>query len=132
VVVKTKNQEAVGAVCRSQDGSYLGASAVTFEGVTVPGCLEAMACREALPLPLAADLLVSKITVASDCMDVVKGLHGRHMGTYSHILIEIKETALHRGGRSFRHEERRSNTEAHLLAPVCVVTTAWPPCVARC
>jgi hypothetical protein len=95
-----------------------------------PWCLEAMASREAIAL--AADLLVSKITVASDCMDVVKGLHARHMGTYSHILIEIKETALHRGGISFRHEGRRSNTEAHLLAPVCVVTTAWPPCVASC
>jgi hypothetical protein len=48
-----------------------------------PWCLEAMASREAIAL--AADLLVSKITVVSDCMDVVKGLHGRH--TWVHTAI---------------------------------------------
>jgi hypothetical protein len=36
-----------------------------------PGCLEALACREALAL--AADSLVGRITVALDCLDVIKG-----------------------------------------------------------
>jgi hypothetical protein len=49
-VAKTSNRGAVGAVCRSHDGDYLGASAVAFEGITHPGCLKAMACREALAL----------------------------------------------------------------------------------
>jgi hypothetical protein len=79
-----------------------------------PGCLEALACREALAL--AADLLVERITVASDCLDVIKELHGQHLGAYSHILLEMKETVEHRGGASFHHEGRRCNIEAHLLA----------------
>jgi hypothetical protein len=49
----------------------MGASAVVFHEVIDPGCLEAMECREALAL--AADVLVRKLTVASDCVDVVKG-----------------------------------------------------------
>jgi hypothetical protein len=47
-----------------------------------------MACREAIAL--VADLLVGKIKVASDCLDVVKGIWERIV---MHILIEIKETA---------------------------------------
>jgi hypothetical protein len=41
-VAKTKTQGAVGAVCRSYDGFFLGASAVVFNGVTDPGCLEGL------------------------------------------------------------------------------------------
>jgi hypothetical protein len=43
------------------------------DGVTDPGCFEAMASREALAL--AADLLVGKMTVASDCLEVIKGIY---------------------------------------------------------
>jgi hypothetical protein len=89
--VKTKNKGDVGAVGRSHDGVYLGASVVVFEGVTDPGCLQAMACREAHAL--AADLLVGNITMGLDCLDVVKGLHGQHLGVYSHILLKIKKIA---------------------------------------
>jgi hypothetical protein len=35
-------------------------------------------------LALAADLLVGKMTVASDYLDVVKCLHGRYLDVYSH------------------------------------------------
>jgi hypothetical protein len=47
---------------------------------------------------------------------MMKGLHGEHMGRYSHILIEIKKIATLHGGISFCHESHRSNTEADLLA----------------
>jgi ribonuclease HI len=113
-VAKTANKGVVGAVCRSYDGGYLGASVIVFEGITNPAFLEALACREALAL--AADLNLGDITVASDCLEVVKGLHDQYLGLSSHILVEIKDTARARGGVCFRHEGRKMNTEAHNLA----------------
>jgi ribonuclease HI len=113
-VAKISNRGAVAAVCRSHAGVYLGSSAVVFEGITHPGCLEAMACREALAL--TADLGVEGVTVASDCMEVIQGLKGNNLGLFSHVLKEIKTSAEQRGGFCFRHESRRSNGEAHSLA----------------
>jgi hypothetical protein len=49
-VAKTANMGAVGAVCRSDQGLYLGAAAMVFEGITQPAILEALACREGLAL----------------------------------------------------------------------------------
>jgi ribonuclease HI len=113
-VAKISNRGAVAAVCHSHAGVYLGSSAVVFEGITHPGCLEAMACREALAL--TADLGVEGVTVASDCMEVIQGLKGNNLGLFSHVLKEIKTSAEQRGGFCFRHESRRSNGEAHSLA----------------
>ncbi|XP_071676881.1 uncharacterized protein [Lolium perenne] len=113
-VAKTANRGAVGVVCRSQEGTYLGASAVVFEGITHPGCLEAMACREGLAL--LDDLHEGDAVIATDCLEVVKGLKEANMGIFSHVLQEIKEAATTRGGVVFRHENRRSNGEAHSLA----------------
>ncbi|XP_051209209.1 uncharacterized protein [Lolium perenne] len=87
---KTRQRGAVGAVCRSQTGEYLGASAVVFDGVTDPCCLEAMACRESPAL--AADLHIGEVMVASDCAEVVQSLKGPCMGHFGHITREIKET----------------------------------------
>jgi ribonuclease HI len=115
-VAKTANRGAVGVVCRTYEGVYLGASVVVFEGVTHPGCLEAMACREALAL--MEDLNVGRLMVASDCLKVVQGLQHNNLGQFSHILREIKSAASARGGISFRHENRKLNTEAHRLARV--------------
>jgi ribonuclease HI len=113
-VAKTASRGAVGVVCRSYEGTYLGASAVVFEGITHPGCLEAMACREALAL--LDDLHEGPVVIATDCLEVVKGLQEANMGIYSHVLQEVKEKARVRGGVVFRHENRRSNGEAHSLA----------------
>ena len=74
VVQKLRNAGAVAAVCRRDDGSFLGASAVSISGITEPGILEALACREALSL--AADLQLQHICIASDCLEVIKGLFG--------------------------------------------------------
>jgi ribonuclease HI len=98
-MTKTSNKGAVGVVCRDHSGDYMGASDVVFEGVTNPRCLEAMACREALSL--VADLHVGDILVASDCMDIVKGLHRENRGIFGHILQEVKETSRIRGGVAF-------------------------------
>jgi hypothetical protein len=79
-VAKTACKGAIGVVCRSRDGTYLGASAMVFDGLTHPGTLEALACREALDL--ASDLLLDPILVASDCLEVIKGLHGEYLGVF--------------------------------------------------
>jgi hypothetical protein len=92
----------------------MGSSAVVFDGITDPGCLEAMACIEAIAL--AEDLCRGEIMVAFDCLEVIKGLDGQFLGLLSHILKEIKDSARERGGVSFRQESRASNTEAHELA----------------
>ena len=60
---------------------------IVFDGVTHPGCLEALACRD--PLVLAADLHVGDVMVATDCLEVVKGLQGGNMGLFSHILMRL-------------------------------------------
>jgi hypothetical protein len=49
-VRKNQNCGAVAAVCRGDDGVYLGASAVVVQGISDPTTLEALACREALAL----------------------------------------------------------------------------------
>jgi hypothetical protein len=113
-VAKTVNRGSVRVVCRALDGQFLGASTIVFEGVTDPGCLEALACRESLAL--AADLGIGDVMVASDCLEVVQGLKGQNLGRFSSILLEIENTARQHGGVSFRHEGRRSNEEAHRMA----------------
>jgi ribonuclease HI len=113
-VAKSSAKGAVGAVCRSFEGLYRGASAMVYEGVTSPGILEALACREGLDV--ADDLGVDAIQVASDCLDVVKGLQGVNLGEYGSILTEIQARASSRGDTTFGHERREHNVEAHNLA----------------
>jgi hypothetical protein len=43
---------ALAAVCRSDDGLFLGASTIVLRGIVDPTILEALACREALALAL--------------------------------------------------------------------------------
>ena len=113
-VAKTANRGAAAAVCRSADGVYLGASAVVIDGLTHPGSLEAIACREALAL--AADLHERTTMIASDCMEVIQGLQQENLGLFSSVLREINIDTMSRGGLSFRHEGQDSNKEAHSLA----------------
>ena len=87
---------------------------MVYEGITDPGCLEALACREALDV--ADDLLLGSIHVASDCLQVVKGLHDDYCGIYGSILLDIKERSRQRGLTFFHHEGRETNVEAHCLA----------------
>ena len=113
-VAKTETKGAVGAVCRSAEGLYLGASAVVFDGISHPGVLEALACREALDI--VDDLLLQHIRVASDCLEVVKGLSMVNLGRFGSVLAEIKDRARLRGDTTFVHEGRGSNEEAHRIA----------------
>jgi hypothetical protein len=85
-VAKSDVKGSVGVVCRSREGVYLRASAVVFEGLANPACLEALACREALDL--AADLNIGPTQVATDCLEVIKGLQGKYLGVFSNVLHE--------------------------------------------
>ena len=114
VVQKLRNAGAVAAVCRRDDGSFLGASAVSISGITEPGILEALACREALSL--AADLQLQHVCIASDCLEVIKGIDGVNLGRFSSVLAEIKARRADFSSVEFRHERRLSNKEAHGLA----------------
>lgn len=61
-VSKTENRGVAAALCRDSNGIYLGSSAVIFEGISDPACLEALACREGLAL--SDDLNLSRVFVA--------------------------------------------------------------------
>jgi ribonuclease HI len=56
---------------------------VVIPGVIDSATLEALACREALAL--AADLQLTCIKVATDCLEVTS-LHGNYMGRFSSVL----------------------------------------------
>jgi hypothetical protein len=51
-MAKMVNQGAVGVVCHSKSGDYLGALAFIFVGITNLDCLEVMTCMKALVLSL--------------------------------------------------------------------------------
>jgi hypothetical protein len=76
----------VAVVCRSNAGSFLGASMMIYEGIKHHRTLEALACREALDAD--ADLLLGQIHVVSNCLEVVDGLHGENFDVFGSILQE--------------------------------------------
>jgi hypothetical protein len=49
-MAKTTTGGALGDVCRSADGVFLGASSLTIHGITNPATMEAIACRETITL----------------------------------------------------------------------------------
>jgi ribonuclease HI len=105
---------AIAAICRSETGLFMGASALTVQEDLSLAALEALACREALAL--AQDMHISHICVASDCLDVVNNLTMPYSGEYSMILTEVKRTASIFSDILFCHEKRGSNGEPHRLA----------------
>ena len=113
-VSRSGNGGALGAVCRSEDGSFMGASSLVVEGVSDPATLEALACREALAL--AEDLHLRRVVVATDCLSVVKNMRQDYAGCYSMVIQEVKARSAKFLEVSFKHENRRSNSEAHSVA----------------
>ena len=105
---------AIAVVCRNDEGRFLGASAVVMQGIVDPAILEALACREALAL--AADLQLTKIKVASDCLEAINSMESDYLGKLSTITREIKLTSENFDSAIFVHENRNSNKEAHGLA----------------
>ena len=111
---KSARRKSVGVICRAIDGSFMGASAICFEGVSDPASLEALACREALAL--APDLMQTQVVVASNCKEVVSNISEGNGGTHAHIIREIKQMESEFQSCSFIFECRTTNIEAHSLA----------------
>ena len=105
---------AAAAICRDKDGHYLGASAVSIDGLVGAASLEARACSEALAL--ARDLNVTHAMIASDCLQVVMDLNGGTFSSYSLVIDEIKESMSDFVKISFCYECREANLEAHAIA----------------
>lgn len=104
----------VAAVARNEEGLFMGASAVVFEGRNHPETLEAMACREAISL--ASDIAAVRVQVASDCQSVISSIQEGTLGTYSHIIQEIRARRSDYQNLSFCYEPRSMNQEPHNLA----------------
>ena len=68
------------AVCRDDQGVFLGSSALVIQGINDPAILEAIACREALTL--AEDLNIQSFVIASDAKQVVNDIHAGNRGRY--------------------------------------------------
>jgi hypothetical protein len=65
----------IAVVVRGGDVDFLGALTVVTAGITDPEMLEAMATREGLAL--AADLILQRFRVATECINVVWSLKGK-------------------------------------------------------
>jgi ribonuclease HI len=114
-VAKSQGGGAFSAVCRDDQGRFLGCSSIKINGISCPVTLEAMACTEAMSL--AADLHVRKLLIASDCLSVVKELQSKQSGG-PHCMV-IKEILSRRSSFQdvfFIHERREANGKAHRLA----------------
>jgi ribonuclease HI len=109
---------AVGAVCRAEDGTFLGASVLKIRGINDPAVLEAIACREAMTL--VEDLYERKVMVATDRLSVVNNMEQAYDGPYTMVINEVKARAKTLSEVTFRHENRASNSEAHNLARLAI------------
>ncbi|KAM0898703.1 hypothetical protein ACQ4PT_021767 [Festuca glaucescens] len=111
---KNSAKSAIAAVVRHADGTFLGASSVVLFGITDPETLEAMACREGLSV--AADLLIRRFRLATDCSNVVRSVGGEGWGSYGHVVQEIKARTTSFEKVELVHEKRTANVDAHTLA----------------
>ena len=101
------------AICRDNNGVFLGSSALVIVEIWDPTTLEAIACREAIAL--AEDLHIQRMVVASDCKQVIGDITKGHKGPYGSIISEIKSRSSP-FECNFSFESCRANLEAHKLA----------------
>ncbi|TVU23518.1 hypothetical protein EJB05_25892, partial [Eragrostis curvula] len=113
-ISKNSGTAAAAAIARNEAGVFLGASVLVVSGMPNVETMEAVASREGLAL--AADLVLRKFRLASDCLSVVKAIHGAGLEHYGHIVKEIKARSTAFEYSEFVHESRLSNTDAHLIA----------------
>lgn len=115
-VLRNGRVGAVGVVCRSEMGEFLGSSAMVFSHIADPLILETLACREAQAL--ASDLLIRRLYVASDCLSAVKEIEDGSGGDNAAIVHEIIARSTDFDECCFSHESRNCNFEAHYLAKI--------------
>lgn len=104
----------VSAVCRDDASKFVATSAVVCKDITDPTILEAYVCNEGMNL--AKDCYVSRLCLASDCLEVIKNLKDVSRCSYMTVLEEITAKAGNFQSCSFRHESRDANLDAHNLA----------------
>ena len=108
------NQGSVGIIYRDDQGKFIDASALVIPNITEPETLEAMACEEALAL--AKDCGIKKMTVASDCLNVIKNIKEMTSCSYMMIIQGINMRLRSFDYVRFAHESSDSNREGHCLA----------------
>ena len=106
------------AVARDSARRFLRASAMVMEGSLEPETVEAISCKEGLAL--ASDFLLQDFRVACDNAGVVASIREGSMGSYGHIVQEIRARSNDFRIVEFIHEGRRSNVDAHNLARSCI------------
>ena len=104
----------VGVVCRDENGNFLGASTIVYQGLIDPSVLEATTCSEGLAL--TADMNIQRIHIASNYQEVIKGISNPNLRPYSVVLKEIETGRNQFWKVQFHHERREFNGEAHSLA----------------
>ena len=117
-LAKNSGTVVAAAVARDFAERFLGASAVLMEGSLEPETVEAISCKEGLAL--ASDLLLQDFRVACDNAGVVASIREGSMGSYRHIVQEIRVRSNDFRFVEFIHEGRRSNVDAHNLARSCI------------
>ena len=87
-ISKNMRRASVAAIAHDPVGIFPGASGVILDGITKPEIAEVIACREGLAL--AADLLLTSLRLASDCVNAIRSMEGRNMRPYGQIVKEIQ------------------------------------------
>jgi hypothetical protein len=103
------NGGTISAICRDEEGLFIGASVLAVPRISDPATLEAIACREALAL--AADLYVTHMGIESDYLQVIN-LINNPCSFYS-VFCEIRYRQILFKKVQFIHESRRLNTHSH-------------------
>ncbi|TVU13128.1 hypothetical protein EJB05_40840, partial [Eragrostis curvula] len=88
-IARARSDDAVGAICRGDRGQFIAASVMVVPNITEPETLEAMACLEAIAL--AEDCNIRKMTVASDCISVIRNIKEMPRCPYMMVLQDICE-----------------------------------------
>ena len=83
-------------------------------GISDPETMEVLALR--VGLALANDLSLSRVRMASDCANAVRGMAGSTFGVCGQIVKELKEGAAAFQTMEIVHERRDANFDAHTLA----------------
>ena len=93
---------------------FLGASAMVMEGLLEPNTVETIACKKGLAL--ARDLVLRDFRLSCDNAEVIRSIREGTMGSYGHIVQEIRARSREFNFVDFVHEGRQSNFDAHVLA----------------
>jgi hypothetical protein len=103
-LAKNSGVVVVAAVARDATGKFLGALVVVMEGRIELETVEAIACKEGLTL--ASDLLLLDFRLSCDNAGVIRSIREGSMGSYGHIIQEIRARPCEFNFVEFVHEGR--------------------------